>query len=202
MLQSNLVQALKIKRAIMYDLLILGAGGHGRTLCDMARLLGYENIVFLDEQVSPCHETNKQIIGKVSELARFASRANDVVIGIGNNKVREQLFQQLIALGISPVKLIHPSAFVSPSATIGNGSVVLAGTVIGSNVKLGVGTIVNSHSTVDHDSILGDFAHLGVGVHLAGNADIGKSAFLQAGTTGGYNAKVDDYSVCPAGTIL
>lgn len=74
--------------------------------------------------------------------------------------------------------------------------------MVGANTKLGAGTIVNSHSTVDHDSILGDFAHLGVGVHLAGSAVIGKSAFLQAGTVGGYNAKVDDYSVCPAGTIL
>lgn len=73
---------------------------------------------------------------------------------------------------------------------------------MGANATLGAGTIVNSHSTVDHDSILGDFAHLGVGVHLAGSAVIGKSAFLQAGTVGGYNVKVDDYSVCPAGTIL
>ena len=73
---------------------------------------------------------------------------------------------------------------------------------MGANAKLGLATIVNSHSTIDHDAIVGDFAHLGVGVHLAGSAVIGKAAFLQAGTVGGYNTKVDDYSVCPAGTIL
>ncbi len=79
---------------------------------------------------------------------------------------------------------------------------MLAGAVVGANAKLGLATIVNSHSTIDHDAILGDFAHLGVGVHLAGSAVIGKAAFLRAGTVGGYNTKVDDYSVCPAGTIL
>lgn len=186
----------------MHDLMILGAGGHGRTLCELARLLGYAGIVFLDDNASLCHETNKLIIGKISELPLHINRANNVVIGIGNNKVREQLYQQVISLGIQPATLIHPSAFVSPSATIADGSVILAGAVVGANAKLGVATIVNSHSTVDHDSILGDFAHLGVGVHLAGSAEIGKSAFLQAGTVGGYNAKVDDYSVCPAGTVL
>ncbi|WP_239658946.1 sugar O-acyltransferase [Enterobacter cloacae] len=168
----------------------------------MARLLGYQNIVFLDDNASPIIETNKYIIGKISELKLHVNNASHIAIGIGNNKVREQLYQQLISLGIDPVTLIHPIAFVSPSATIAEGSVVLAGAVVGANAKLGVGTIVNSHSTVDHDSSLGDFAHLGVGVHLAGGAVIGKSAFLQAGTVGGYNAIVDDYSVYPAGTIL
>lgn len=186
----------------MHDLMILGAGGHGRTLYELARLLGYQDIIFLDDNVSPIIETNKLIIGKISELKLHVNDASHIAIGIGNNKVREQLYQQLISLGIDPVTLIHPLAFVSPSATIADGSVVLAGAVVGANAKLGVGTIVNSHSTVDHDSILGDFAHLGVGVHLAGSTIIGKSAFLQAGTVGGYNTKVDDYSVCSAGTIL
>lgn len=188
----------------MHDLMILGAGGHGRTLCEMAKLLGYSDIVFLDENMptSSASDSNLVIIGKISELQLHIKKACNVVIGIGSNMVREQLYQQIISLGIQPVTLIHPLAFVSPSATIADGAVVLAGSIVGANVRLGAGTIVNSHSTVDHDSILGDFAHLGVGVHLAGSADIGKSAFLQAGTVGGYNAKVDDYTVCPAGTIL
>lgn len=186
----------------MHDLLILGAGGHGRTLCEMAKVLGYADIVFLDENASSFPEVNERIIGKISELQLHINKAKNVVVGIGNNKVREELQQQIVSLGFNPVTLIHPSAFVSLSATIGEGSVVLAGVVVGANAKIGMGAIVNSHSTVDHDSALGDFAHLGVGVHLAGCADIGKSAFLQAGTVGGYNAKVDDYSVCPAGTVL
>lgn len=186
----------------MHDLMILGAGGHGRTLYEMAKLLGYQDIVFLDDNTSPMTDINKIIIGKISELNFHIDKAKKIAIGIGNNNVREQLHRQLISLNILPVTLIHPAAFVSPSAIIADGAMVLAGAVVGANVKLGEGTIVNSHSTVDHDSTLDDFAHLGVGVHLAGSAIIGKSAFLQAGTVGGYNTKVDDYSVCPAGTIL
>lgn len=186
----------------MHNLIILGAGGHGRTLSEMAGLLGYTDIVFLDDISSPYNDTNKRIVGKISELQLHINKASHVAIGIGNNKVREQLYQQLISSGIHPVKLIHPFTFISPSATIADGSVILAGAVVGANAKLGACTIVNSHSTVDHDCILGDFAHLGIGVHLAGGAIIGKSVFLQAGTVGGYNTKVDDYSVFPAGTIL
>lgn len=186
----------------MHDLLILGAGGHGRTLYETARMLGFADIVFLDDSPSSYNETNQRIIGKISDLKLHLSQAKNVIIGIGNNCVREQLYDQIISTGIYPITLIHPSAFVSPSAEIACGSVVLAGAVVGANAKLGVSTIVNSHSTVDHDSVLGDFAHLGVGVHLAGSASIGKSAFLQAGTVGGFKAKVDEYSVCPAGTIL
>ncbi|HCU2526856.1 acetyltransferase [Enterobacter hormaechei] len=186
----------------MHNLLILGAGGHGRTLSELATILGYAGTVFLDDNASTCPDTNKRIIGKISELRLHINKASHVAIGIGNNKVREELYCQLINLSVKPVTLIHPNAFISPSATISDGSVILAGAVVGANAKLGAGTIINSHSTVDHDCILRDFAHLGVGVHLAGGAIIGKSAFLQAGTVGGYNTRVDDYSVCPAGTIL
>jgi len=143
----------------MHDLLILGAGGHGRTLYETARLLGYKDIVFLDDNTSACQEINQLIIGKISELQLHIGKVSHVAIGIGNNKVREQLYQQLLGLGIHPVTLIHPFAFVSPSATLAEGTVVLAGAVVGANAKLGLATIVNSHSTIDHDAILGDFAH-------------------------------------------
>lgn len=186
----------------MNDLIIVGAGGHGRTLYETAILLGHENIVFLDDNESPPDHAHVRIIGKISDLKQHARKAKNIVIGIGNNQVREQLHQKLASLEIHPITLVHPFAFVSPSATLGHGSVILAGAVIGSNAILGAGTIVNCHSTVDHDSILGDYAHLGIGVHLAGGACIGKSAFLQAGTVGGYSAKVETNTVCPAGTIL
>ena len=186
----------------MNDLIIIGAGGHGRTLYETAILLGYENIVFLDDNES-CLTTSKiHVIGKTSDLNLYANTAKHIAIGIGNNKLREVFHHQLQSLSITPTTLVHPFAFVSPSATLGSGSVVLAGAVIGANSTLGAGTIVNSHSTVDHDSTLGDFAHLGVGVHLAGGANIGRSAFLQAGTVGGYSATVDEHAICPPGTIL
>lgn len=186
----------------MNDLIIVGAGGHGSTLYETATLLGYEKIVFLDDNESRSGNSKVRVIGKTSDLKLYASTAKHIVIGIGNNKLRESFHQQLELLSIYPITLIHPFAFVSSSATLGHGSVVLAGAVVGANSTLGVGTIVNCHSTVDHDSTLGDFAHLGVGVHLAGGARIGKSAFLQAGTVGGYSATVEEHIICPPGTIL
>jgi sugar O-acyltransferase (sialic acid O-acetyltransferase NeuD family) len=186
----------------MNDLIIVGAGGHGRTLYETATLLGYENISFLDDNESPSNISEILIIGKTSDLSLYTNTAKNFIIGIGNNKLRELFHQQLQTLNITPITLVHPFSFVSPSATLGDGSVVLAGAVIGANSSLGAGTIVNSHSTVDHDSTLGDFAHLGVGVHLAGGANVGKSAFLQAGTVGGYSATVDEHAICPPGTIL
>lgn len=169
---------------------------------ETATLLGYEKIVFLDDNESRSDNSKVRVIGKTSDLKVYAGTAKHIVIGIGNNKLRESFHQQLELLSIYPITLIHPFAFVSTSATLGHGSVVLAGAVVGANSTLGVGTIVNCHSTVDHDSTLGDFAHLGVGVHLAGGACIGKSAFLQAGTVGGYSAKVEEHVICSPGTIL
>lgn len=72
--------------------------------------------------------------------------------------------------------------------------------MVGVDAVIGEGDIVNVHATVDHDARLGDFAHLGVGVQLAGGVKIGARAWLQAGCSAGY--RVADGEVCAPGTVL
>ncbi len=79
----------------MNDLVIIGAGGHGRTLYETATLLGYENIVFLDDNESRLNTSEMHVIGKTSDLNLFANTAKHIVIGIGNNKLREVFHHQL-----------------------------------------------------------------------------------------------------------
>jgi hypothetical protein len=49
---------------------------------------------------------------------------------------------------------------------------------------------------------LDDFAHLGVGVHLAGGVKVGASAWMQAGSSAGYRVEVPAGSVVLPGTGL
>lgn len=75
----------------MIDLIIVGAGGHGRTLHETATFFGYENIIFLDDNASLSGNAHFRIFGKISDLKLHASAAKNILIGIGNNKVRELL---------------------------------------------------------------------------------------------------------------
>jgi UDP-3-O-[3-hydroxymyristoyl] glucosamine N-acyltransferase len=50
------------------------------------------------------------------------------------------------------------------------------GAVVGSISSVGKSVIINANATVDHEVIMGDFAHLGVGVQLAGGVKVGARA--------------------------
>jgi acetyltransferase-like isoleucine patch superfamily enzyme len=62
--------------------------------------------------------------------------------------------------------------------------------------------IVNAGAIVDHDALLHDYAHQGVGVKLAGGVKIGARAWLQAGCCAGYSVVVDDGAVLAPGSVL
>ncbi|WP_455425075.1 sugar O-acyltransferase [Dryocola sp. LX212] len=185
------------------SLLILGAGGHGRSIAELAALTGiYSNIAFLDDSWEPNAPSLPPIVGRMDHLKKNQASFTHAIIGIGNNSIREQLHVQLQEEGLALATLVHPRACVSPSALLGKGSVVFAGVVIGANVRAGEGTIINCNSTVDHDGVLEDFAHLGVGVQLAGGCHIGKGAFVQAGSRGGFGAFAEAFAVCAPGSTL
>lgn len=73
----------------MKRLLIVGAGGHGKVVAEVAESIGYEEIAFLDDN-SP------DAIGKISEIGRFKEQYSDAFVGIGNNKLRGELIQKLL----------------------------------------------------------------------------------------------------------
>ena len=94
-------------------------------------------------------------------------------MAVGNNALREQWMEAVRAVGLPLTTVIHPQACVSPSAQVGEGCAIMALAMVGVDVRIGSGAIVNAHATVDHDASLGDFAHLGVGVQIAGGVHVG-----------------------------
>lgn len=185
------------------NLLIIGAGGHGRCIAELAALTGeFSQVNFLDDAWQPELAAESKIVGRTEHLAKYKHSFSHVFIGIGNNSVREKLHAQVLAQGMSLATLVHPTAFISPSAQIGRGTVVFAGVVIGPGSHVGDNVIINCNSTIDHDGFVDDFAHLGVGVQLAGSSHIGKSVFIQAGSCAGFGVVAEPYAVFAPGSTL
>ena len=147
-------------------LIILGAGGHGRVVADVAVTLGYySEILFLDD--ADIVEKNIAVIGKIADFVRYIDSA-DFFVAVGNNETRKKLFERLKSHDANVVSLVHPNAVVCRDVTLGAGCVVMAGSVVNTGSKIGNGVIINTSSSVDHDCLIGDFSHVSVGVHLAG----------------------------------
>ncbi len=157
-------------------LILLGASGHGRVIADIAQLMGYTDIVFLDDDPSLTACGGFPVLGPVD-----AARDMDgqLFVSIGSAAIRRRLMDAFSGRDF-PV-LIHPQAAVARSAALGPGSVVMAGAVLNPGASMGRGCILNTCASVDHDCRVGDFVHVSVGARLCGTVSVGDGAWVAPG---------------------
>lgn len=182
-------------------LLITGASGHGEVMEELAKRTGcYEEIYYLDDN-SGQQEKNIRVIGG-SEYAIEHKDEYDVIVAIGNAKVRRQIQERYEQNGVHLVSLIHPAAYVADDVFVARGTVVMAGAIIQPGCCLGKGCIINTSSSIDHDSDINDFVHVAVGAHLAGNVSVGSMTWIGAGTTVSNNIYIAGNVKIGAGTVV
>lgn len=168
----------------MKRLALIGASGHGKVVAEIAEACGWTAIDFFDDrcgdQVS--HNGHWPVVGKVVDLLSASSSYAGVVVAIGNNSVRQKIYETILANGLELVTLIHPSAVVSRYAKVGAGSVVVAGAVINAYAVVGHGAIINTCASIDHDCFVGDYVHISPGAHLAGGVNVGECSWVGIGS--------------------
>ena len=163
----------------MKKILILGAGGYGRTVADLARQLGcYQKIAFLDDD----QETAPGILGKCADFLQFADADTEIYPAIGNNAARMDWIETLEHHGIPVPTLVHPSAYVSPTAVLYSGVTVLPKAVVNTSVTLKTGCIVNIGVLIDHDCVIEAGCHLAPGVIIKAENRIPAGSKLDSGT--------------------
>lgn len=159
----------------MKKLLIVGAGGHGKVVKEVAEASGqYEKIDFLDDN-------SEDAIGKINELEKFKDEYDSAFVGIGNNQFRMESIEKIKAMGYEIPVLIHPTAYISKSANIGVGTVVEPKALVNTNTKIGEGCIISVGAIIDHDVALEDGVHANAGAIVKAGAQIDSLTKLEAG---------------------
>ena len=173
-------------------LLIVGAGGHGRSVAEAVLAAGeFELAGFVDDAAPGLINVwYFSVLGTTTDVGRYRVHAGHAIVAMGNNAVRESLCKSLLAAGFELATIVDPRAIVSPRAVIGQGCTIMAGAVVGTEARLGCGVIVNCGAVVDHNAQVHDYAHLAVNACMAGGSELGRSAWMQAGSALGYGVKV------------
>ena len=162
----------------MKRLLILGAGGYGRTIADLASQLGeYYQISFLDD-----HGKDENILGTCEDVFRFLDDRTEVYPAFGSGELRMRWMRRLEAEGCTVPSLVHPRAYVSPTVTIGAGSMVLPMAVVNTGTTIEAGCIINIGALVDHDCIIETGCHLAPGVIVKAENRIPSGMKVESGT--------------------
>lgn len=185
----------------MSKLLIVGAGGHGRVVADIARLSGkYDQIAFIDD-ADMQYSGGLQVIGKIADIDQWLNKC-EIFVAIGDNQTRRYVMSTLENKDARISTLIHPAAVISSDVIIGVGSVVMANAVINSGSRIGKGVIVNTAASVDHDNEIHDYAHISPGAHLAGSVKISEDTWIGIGAIVSNNLSICKNCMIGAGAVV
>lgn len=180
-------------------LLIVGAGGHGDVIADMAMETGvYDKVYFLDDNPKLQREN---VIGDTF-FAIENRESYDVIVAIGNSEIREKIQKKYEEAGVNIVTLIHPQAYVASDVKVGRGTVIMAGAVVQSGTEVGKGVIINTASTIDHDNKIGNFVHISPGAHLGGTVQVGDGSWIGLGSSVINNINICERSTVGAGAVV
>lgn len=179
----------------------MGNSGHGRVIKDMARQMNfYKEILFLDDDET-CWKQNS-VLGGSTEAIRLKEEY-DVIVAIGNADIRRHLQEKYESERVSLVSLIHSQAILTEDTIeIGDGTVVMANAVVQAGTVLGKGVIVNTASSIDHECRIGNYVHIAVGAHLAGNVTVGDGTWIGAGAVVSNNIHICENVIIGAGAAV
>lgn len=161
-------------------LLILGAGGHGKVVREVALSITkngdpvYDIVDFLDDNA-------QEAVGKIQELKNFVGIYDEAFCGIGNNEFRKKWMNELENLKIEIPILIHPTAYISPSASIEKGTVVEPKAIVNANTMVKEGCIISVGAIVDHDVVVESYSHVNAGAICKAGSVIESGRKLEAG---------------------
>jgi len=164
-------------------LLVVGAGGHARSVVDIALQTGdYELVGCIDSQ--PGDVLGVPVIGSDDDLDVLRSSGiKHIFIAVGHNHRRHALYNHALSLGFEPVNIISHQSVISPRANLGKGICVMAGAVVNVNTVIGDNCIINTRCSIDHDCRIGASSHIAPGVTLSGTVHVGDIVHIGTGAS-------------------
>jgi sugar O-acyltransferase (sialic acid O-acetyltransferase NeuD family) len=196
------------------QLLIVGAGGHGKEVISYVRDLAPSGTDLplaglIDENKPPGPFSGSVILGgfgALELLLREHPRTDfRFITAVGDNPVRRELVAKICRLGASnlaPWTLRHPRAVMGDEVEIGHGTCLAPGSIVTTHVKIGEHCILNLNASVSHDTIVGSFANINPGAVISGNVVIGEGCYIGAGATVIDKVSIGEWTVIGAGAVV
>lgn len=171
----------------MNKIIVIGGGGHAKVLMSIIKKLGTFEILGYTDVLDRGPLLGQSYLGEDTRVAEFCrtEKALRAVFGIGSIHVSEKrklIYEQLKPFGLHFAPLASPDACVSADAVLGSATVVMGGAIVQAGSKIGEAAILNTHCSVDHDSVIGDFTHIAPGATLCGGVTVGENCLIGAGS--------------------
>jgi len=190
---------------VIKKLVLVGGGGHCKSVIEAAESAGYQILGVLDmpEEVGKDILSTK-VIGTDDDIPSYVDKAEFVItVGfIKNPAIRIKLYNKVKEAGGKFATIVASTAHVSKYATIGEGTVVMHQAFVNAGAKVGNNVILNTFSNIEHDAVIGNQCHISTGTMVNGDCKVGDNCFIGSQSVLANGISVGDDIVVGAGSLV
>ena len=179
----------------MKNLIIIGAGGMGRTVYSNAlESIGYgEKFVvkgFIDDNLEALHGfSNYPPV--IDTIRDYQPQADDVFVSSIGGASRRACMEEIIRRGGEFLDLIHKTARLLANVKLGKGNFIGAYTVIGNDVEIGDYNMIQSYSVIGHDAKVGNYNRIDTRVTCVGGVVIEDEVCIHSSAVISHNVVIE-----------
>jgi len=191
----------------MNDILLIGGGGHCKSVIDVIEQEARFNIVGIVERPDflETDVLGYQIIGNDSDLSDLAKKYEYALITVGQIKspsLRIKLFDLATKAGFTLPNIISPNAYVSKHSSIGKGVVVMHNAIVNTNASIGDNCIINSKALIEHDCLISKNCHISTNATINGGVTVESGCFIGSSATTKELITISENSFIKAGSLV
>lgn len=188
------------------ELVIVGAGGHGREVFDAASD-AWTVIGFVDDAAAEPDGVDSARLDRLGAALlgtteHLIAEPTTYALGVGTPGARRALAARLDPAGCSAATVVHPGATIGPDVQLGTGVVMFDRCTVTTDVQVGDHTHLNVGCVVQHDSRVGSFVQFSPGVFVNGDCVIGDDVFLGTGAIVTRGCVIGDGARVGAGAVV
>ena len=189
----------------MKDLILIGGGGHCKSVLDAAESAGYNILGVLDMPEDVGKEIlSTKVIGTDDDIPAYVDKAEFVItVGfIKNPSTRIRIYNKVKEVGGNFATIIASTAYVSKYAKIGEGTVVLHQAFVNAGAKVGCNVILNTATNIEHDAVIGNHCHISTGTMVNGDCKVGERCFIGSQSVLANGISIGDDIIVGAGSLV
>ena len=190
---------------MMKPLILVGGGGHCKSVIEAAESQGREILGVLDMPEDIGKEIlSTKVIGTDDDIPSYVNKAEFVItVGfIKSASTRIRLYNNVKEVGGRLATIIASTAYVSKYAEIGEGTVVLHQAFVNASAKVGCNVILNTVTNIEHDAVIGDHCHISTGTMVNGECVVGNRCFIGSQSVLANSITIGDDIIVGAGSLV
>ena len=186
-------------------LILIGGGGHCKSVIDVAKSAGFTIKGILDTPENVGKKVLDYVVVGTDDQIKDYVRESVFLVTVGQIKdatLRIKLHRKVAEAGGELTTVVAKTARVSKYAVIGKGTVIMHQAVVNADAKIGKGCIINTFANIEHDAEIGDFCHISTGAMVNGCCKVGEETFLGSQSVMVNGTEIASGCVIAAGAMI